>query len=381
MNQEESEASEPEKNIKQQVDNSTIYGGMQAANGDGTVQFQVNGNVSIEANIRLEQRLGTEIPEQLKLKSFWQKVCNYLKTLLFLIVALVTWFFLGFTATHAFPSSLVESLIGCLFSGFKIYKVQVGKAVEESIKSAWQTVRLKLHDIPTPESVVATGSKREARELNRLDSEYWLLTAAIELLSANISPSDRNLVDWKLSEIDERRDLLSERLQPLKSEHFKLMNRLQETWKSCYEFFSLKAIRQEKENKKVERILSYLVVSYAGEVPSSREVIQGMLEVLDEEITKYPRLKTLREAWRLLNWTYSYTEYSSEGIREDPKYEEFHVRARQESLIYHILGGCWRYPRVERAGDDEIIRFFKAIEDAEAEKLKICKTCQRIFSR
>lgn len=280
------------------------------------------------------------------------------------------------TVNHAFPSSLVNSLVNYLFSGFKLYKWQLGKAVDKSIDSTWQEIKSHLYQLRVPESVVATGDKREARELNKLDSEYWLLIAAVELLSDGISPSEKSLVNWKLSELDEQRDFLLERLQPLKRKYYGQLNWIESFWNSCYSLFTLKVLRQEQELKKVQEILNDLVVSYVRQEPSSKEVLQEMLEALDEKTTKNPRLKTLYKTWRLLNWIYSYIETSTATATEDPVYSKFPVRARLDSYCYHLPDGCSNYPRVEKEEHKKIIKFFETVEEAEAEGLDLCGRCK-----
>jgi hypothetical protein len=315
----------------------------------------------------------------LRLKSFWRKLCNYVKTLLFLFIALTAWVFLGFTASHAFPLWLSDSLINYLFSGFKVHKWKLEKAVDHSLNCVWQGVKLQLGNIPPSKSVNATGCKGEAKELNRLDSGYWLLIAAIKLLTTGINPSDKSSIDWKLSELDEQRDFILERLQPLKRKHYRWLSQVQNFWNSCYEVFTLKAVRRERELKQIEKVFNDLVRLYLQQEPTSREVLQEMLEVLDEKVTSNPRIKTLYKAGRLINWVYSYIEKSTPVITEDPIYEKLPVRAIRRSPCYHLPNGCRLYPRVEKSKDSERIKFFETVEEAKAENLYLCGKCKIIL--
>ncbi|MGJ5633859.1 hypothetical protein [Nostoc sp. CALU 1950] len=254
----------------------------------------------------------------------------------------------------------------------------MNKAVDQSLNSIWQEVRAKLHHIATSESVIATADKREANKLNRLDSEYWLLLRAIELLTIGINSSDRDLVDWKLSELDEQKDFVLDRLDPLKKKHYSLLSKIQDTWHSCYAIFTFEAIRRERSFRKIEKILTNLIVSYINQ-ESSKENIQEMLEVLDEKIAKNPRLKTLYQTSRLLNWVYSYIGNLSTNISEDPIYRDYPVRAKRGRYCYHLPNGCSHYPRVEKPEHRKTILFFKTIEEAKAENLDLCGSCKRII--
>ncbi|BAY23683.1 hypothetical protein NIES2100_34750 [Calothrix sp. NIES-2100] len=304
---------------------------------------------------------------------------NYITTLLFFFVVFFVWFFLGFTASHAFPIDLIQSLTNYLFSGFQAYQWQLNKAVDHSLNSIWQEVRAKLHHTPTSESVIATADKREASQLNQLDSEYWLLLRAIELLTVGVNTTDRDLVDWKLTELDEQRDFILDRLNPLKRKHYGLLNKIQDTWHSCYAIFTFEAIRREKSFKRIEKILTDLLITYINQEPS-KENIEEMLEVLDEKMAKNPRLKTLFQTSRLLNWVYSCIGNLSMDVNEDPIYKDYPVRAKRGRYCYHLPNGCSHYPRVEKPEHQAKILFFKTIKEAEAQNLDLCGTCKRIIS-
>lgn len=260
-----------------------------------------------------------------------------------------------------------------------MHKWTLDKALDQSLNDVWQGIKTQLSNIPTSKSVIATGNRGEARELNRLDSGYWLLIAAIKLLSTGIEPSDKSLIDWKLSELDEQRDVILDRLRPLKSKHYRWLSQLQTIWNSCYEVFTLKAVRRERELKKIEKIFNDLVGLYLQQEPSSREVIQEMLEVLDEKVTNNPKIKTLYKAWRLINWVYSYIEKSTAVITEDPIYKKYPVRALRGRPRYHLPNGCRLYPRVEKPENSEGIRFFKTVEEARSENLDLCGRCKSIL--
>lgn len=290
----------------------------------------------------------------------------------------MTWFFLGITATHAFPGSIVTSLINYLFSGFQTHKWKLNKAFDQSLNFIWQEVRSKLHNIPSSESVIATGDKLEARKLNKLDSEYWLFVRITELITAGVNVADKDVIDWKLSELDEQRDIINDRLQPLKKRYYSLLSTIQDVWHSCYAVFTLEAIRREKGFKRIEKILTDLLIAYIVQEPS-KENIQEMLEVLDEKLTKNPRLKTLYQTSRLLNWVYSYIGNLSTDVDEDPIYKDYPVRARHGKNCYHLPNGCSQYPRVEKPEHREKILFFKTSQEAKAQNLDLCGSCKRIL--
>jgi hypothetical protein len=262
------------------------------------------------------------------------------------------------TASYAFPIDLVTSLTNYLFSGFQTHKWRLDQAVDQSLNSIWQEIRAKLDDISLSDSIISTGDKKETIKLNRLDSEYWLFMNTMELLTTGINASDQELIDWKLSELDEQRDVILDRLSPLKKRHYSLLNKIQDTWHSCYSVFTLEAIRREKGFKRIEKTLTDLLIVYIDQEPS-KERIQEMLEVLDEKLTKNPRLKTLYQTSRLLNWVYSYIGNLSTDVEEDSIYKAYTVRARHGSNCYHLYNGCSQYPRVEKPEDKQTILFFK----------------------
>lgn len=317
------------------------------------------------------------LPESLKLISFWQKFWNYVKTLLLLFVVFIAWFFLGFTASHSFPIDLIKDFATYLLSGFQTHNFELDKAVSQSLNSMWQRARSAVNNINSSETVIATGDKREASELNKLDSEYWLLSRIIELLTTGISTTDKDLVDWKLSELDEERDFILDRLRPLKRKYYSWLSRVENSWQSFYALFTLQAIRQQKRLKIFERSLSSLVIFYINREPS-KENIQEMLEALDEIMSKNPRLKPLYQTSRLLNWVYLYIESLTTDVQEDPIYKEYPVRARCEKSCYHLPNGCTHYPRVEKPEDPAKILFFRTIEEAEAQNLNLCGSCRKI---
>jgi hypothetical protein len=242
----------------------------------------------------------------------------------------------------------------------------------------WQEARLTVNNINSLDTVIATGDEREANELNRLDSKYWLLSKIIELLTIGVIVTDKDLVDWKLSELDEERDFILDRLRPLKRKYYTWLTRIEDSWQSFYSLFTLQAIRREKRLRIFERSLTSLVIFYISREPS-KENIQEMLEALDEIMARNPRLKPLYQTSRLLNWVYSYIESSTTNVQEDPIYREYLVRARREKPCYHLPNGCTHYPRVEKPEDKERILFFRTTEEAKAQNLNLCGSCRKIL--
>ncbi|KAM3100499.1 hypothetical protein ACKFKF_11810 [Phormidesmis sp. 146-12] len=295
----------------------------------------------------------------------------------------VAWFFLGFTASHAFPIDLVKSFISYLFSGFQTHKLELNKAVSQSLNLMWQEARSTVNNMDSLETVIATGDKHEASELNKLDSKYWLLSRIVELLAAGISAPDKDLVDWRLSELGEKRDFILSRLHPLKRKHYTWLSRIEDSWQYFYAVLTLQAIKREKELSIFERSLTSLVIFYIHREPS-KENIQEMLEALDDLMARNPRLKPLHQTSRLFNWVYSCieklaTDIQEDPVQEDPVYKEYPVRARREKPCYHLPNGCTHYPRVEKAEDPAEILFFKTIGEAEAQNLDLCGSCRRIL--
>lgn len=319
-----------------------------------------------------------ELPDSLRLNTFWKKLWNYIKTLLFIFVVFIAWFFLGFTATHAFPVSLVKALTGCLFIGFQTYKWQLDKAVDQSLNSIWHEVKSEVDNIATSESVIATGDREEAIKLNRLDSKYWLLLKIIELLSSGVSRSERDVIDRKLNELDEQRDFIYKRLHSLKNKYYKIFNKIQAAWAVFYSFTPFEIIKKRRDYNKVEKILNDLDINYTKEIVS-QEKIQEMLEILDEKSARDRKIKTLQKTLRLFNWVYSYIKILTPTVSEDPQYQNYPVRARLESRCYHLPNGCEHYPRIEKPEHKNKFLLFKTVEEAKQQNLDLCKTCQRIL--
>lgn len=274
----------------------------------------------------------------------------------------------------------MKALTGYLFSGFQAHKWQLNKALEQSLNSTWQEVKSEVNSIPTASSVPETSNGEEARRLNRLDSKYWLILRATELLSGGIPSSDRNLVDWKLHELDEERESLYNRLQPLRRRYYKRLDRIQGVWNFCYSIFTFKAVRKNREFREIEKILAALDSTYTGRIPS-RENIQEMLEIVDEKVLNYPRSQFLHRTSRLFNWIYLNLESLTTKVAEDPKYKDYPVRARHGSSRYHLPNACSHYPRVEKPEDQATILFFRTIEEAEAHDLNLCGSCKRMRRR
>lgn len=274
----------------------------------------------------------------------------------------------------------MKALTGYLFSGFQTYKWQLDRAVEQSLNSAWREVKSEVDNIPTSSSVPEISNGEEARKLNRLDSKYWLILRAIELLSVGVHSSNRNVIDWKLHELDEERDAIRNRLRPLRRRYYKGLDRIQNSWDICYSFLTLEIVRKGREFRKTEKILAVLDKTYTGQVPS-RENIQEMLEVVDEKVANHPRSQSLHRTSRLLNWIYLNIESLTTKVSEDPKYKDYPVRARRGRPCYHLPNACSHYPRVEKPEDQATILFFRTVEEADAKNLDLCGSCKRILRR
>ena len=284
------------------------------------------------------------------------------------------------TASHAFPTDIIDLFLKYLFSGFRCHKFKVDKAVKYSLDSIWSEVSLRAYNITISDSIAETSDQEETRELNKLESEYWLLLQIIDLLSSNGTNHDRALLNQGIHSLDQERESILKRLNPLKSRYYKLLSQVQDISNTTLSFLLYDIFRNIEEQKNNEKILTEVYERYSCKDPSKLN-IKEMIKSLEAMIGSIPRSKNLYITLDLVRWIDLVIE-DLEGIHaEAPQYSRYKVRAKRTSNKYHIYSNCSKYPRVEKPGDDEKIKFYSDIQEAEEENKFLCKDCKKISKR
>ena len=154
---------------------------------------------------------------------------------------------------QAFPIKLAQSLLKYTFSSFWRDVKEPTVAVENSCSSLWQGIRRSIKVLPSSELVPITGDIFEARGLNKLDSQYWLLIRLVEIFQEKNDASEA--IFWKIKELEEQRTFILNRLEPLKKKYYKQLHNLQNLLDDLTDFLSIKI----KKYEQVDEILSELI--------------------------------------------------------------------------------------------------------------------------
>lgn len=352
----------PQPKISQNS-SGNLGGGQQAIYGDNNFQNQDN----ITFNIYLNEDF-FELPEHLTFKSWKHKFCNYIKTIIFLLLVLLSWGFLGIFANHAFPPSLVKDILKYSFAGVWSQSKSASEIFEETSANLWKnTKHIMLSSLPDIEE---TNDKIEAKKLNRRDSYYWLIANLAEILQEDSDQSEE--IFWNIRKLEEKRLNINPRLEHLKQKHLKELKFVQES-------ISKLTLLSKKSQKydQVEKILNELVRKYVMRKNVSELEIQDLIEDLGTKITKTPMTQSLYNVWKLLNWIYT-------QVHESKNHESYTALDSSYPLIralktkqrkYHIRKDCGRYPKIETIEDVKLLDFYDTEEDAKKDRY-ICDLCK-----
>ena len=367
-------ASEPNKESDNhqpkisQNSSGNLGGGQQAIYGDNNFQNQNNDNRIF--NIYSNEDF-FELPEYLTFKSWKHKFYNYIKTIVFLLLVLIAWSFLGIFANQAFPPKLVKDLLKYSFAGVWNNPKSISdvdKIIERSSNNLWKYTALSISRNLPP--INETNDETEAKELNKIDSRYWLIAHLAEILQEDSEQSEE--IFWNIRKLEEKRLYISPRLERLKQKHLKELKFVQES-------ISRLTLLSKKSKKydQVEKILNELVQKYVMRGNVSELEIQDLIEDLEAKLTKTPMTQSLYHVWKLLNWVYI-------QVHESKHHELFTALDSSYPLIralktkqrkYHIRKDCGRYPKIETEEDVKLLDFYETEEDAKKDRY-ICNLCK-----
>ncbi len=366
------ESDNPQPKISQNS-SGNLGGGQQAIYGDNNSQNQDNRTYNIYLNEDF-----FELPEHLIFKSWKHKFCNYIKTIVFLLLVLVSWSFLGIFANQAFPPPLVKDLLKYSFAGVwnnPKSLSDVDEMIEKASNNLWRNTKRSIALNLTP--IKETNDKTEAEELSKIDSRYWLLAHLAEILQEDSEQFEE--VFWAIRKLEEKRLYISTRLEPLKQKHLKELKFVQE---SIGRLTLLS--NKSKKYDQVEKILNELVQKYVMRENVSELEIQELIEVLEEKAAKIPMTQSLYNVWKLVDWMntqVSNLKPTNSDVSNLSSIDSNYPPIRALKIKhgkYHIPNGCRdRYPMVEKPENAERIIFYDSIEDAAKDGRKICDNCRK----
>ncbi|NEP57415.1 MAG: hypothetical protein F6K31_10375 [Symploca sp. SIO2G7] len=322
----------------------------------------------------------------MKFQSLWQKIWNYIKTLLFLCTIAVVWSVVGWNAKHIFPPSIAVSLVNYAFGGFWNSEGNLIVRFEESYHKLWTRIQRQLYHLHDSNDIPQTNDRSEAKILSNIDSQHWLLIEILKLISQG--SDNQNSLFWLVRELEEERDVIAERLNPLKANYYRTINKVQSSFSFILDSVSLIFIKG-KEYEEVEEIFTYLIVKYLKSTVPTQLEVQELLEAVDKKLLDKSEIKLIYKFWRLLNWVASIEKqnsaFNSEVINYEPVdiYEKYPIRAWENKHVYHYPQGCTHYPGREKQEYRNGILFFATPQEAESPPfmLKVCGTCKKIIAR
>ena len=287
---------------------------------------------------------------------------------------------MGLFVNQAFPKSLTSSLVKYTFNGFWSHIKTPSNFLEITSDRMWEGIRRSIAVLPSLDSIECTNDKAEAQELNKLDSQYWLLARLAESLQEGSENFDD--VFWKIRELEEERIAIASRLEPLKQVYLKSLDSFQD-------FISRLSLvlRRSKKHDQVEKILNEIVQGYIHIENASELQVQELIEFLENKTSQLPKTQSLYNVWRLANWIHiqtrnlHFSELESSVIADiDSTYPP--VRAFKEKSSskpkFHVPNGCGHgYPKVEKLEDKENIDFYETIYQAEKAGREMCIRCKK----
>jgi Trypsin-like peptidase domain len=310
---------------------------------------------------------------------------NYIKTLFFLLKVAFKWFLLGRKAPRAFPMKTIAFLVEHTF------KRDLGQEIKRQRKDLTRKLTFE----------VDPNGCNQAKLLNKLDSQAEVLSQLINMLVSeeqDIASVSRLL--WATEVIYEQRDLIGElkqkegnyypQLELLKKRKSfqifdnrdsgnymsadriisRLMARHTNTnlvlWNSLSSWIN-ELIENIGGNPKfgvllIEKILSSLMVDFVNP-SSSKPSVSLIIDDLEEEIRKNPRLKILKKVQILLE------SVAGKLVQGGP------YRAWSATGAYHFNRQCKLYPERVQLEEMDRILCYDTREEAERNHLS-CKICQ-----
>lgn len=311
-----------------------------------------------------------------------QKRENYRKALCFLIKVLFKWLILGTKAPRAFPFKTITSLIEHTF------KSDLGQEIKKQRVQLTQRLNIE----------VDKEAGGQARILNELDSQAWVLNTLINIfMDENQDLASISRLLWANEIIYEQRSLIQE-LKNIEGNSYPEL----EAFKKKYPIFDEKNdtkyidtdriigkivaqhtdtnlllydlakillqqfIEQIKENPRYNfTYISYLAIFFKHQrnYQQTTDSIDAIFTNLENEIKGNPKLKVLPKVYLLLK--------SVVG----EKVEGGQFRAWNKAGCYHFSRKCKLYP--ERAKPEEMkkILCYETRQEAEEKNHKPCKIC------
>lgn len=285
---------------------------------------------------------------------------------------------LGLFSKQAFPLSLIKSLIGYTFEGSAKYLTKPERFLDNTSKNLWKAIRSSIICLPDHEKLIEeTDTVKEARDLNKIESQYWLLIQLSEKLQ--VGSEDYEVVFWKLRELEEERQDILQRLEPLKKKYLRNLDDLQQELSKFSQIFA-----SSKQDKEIEDLLNNLVINLKKDEVTELE-IQELLETVKEKAYEFPNTQRIYNVWRLIDWVYQNSwlrrEQSFSALdmqnQMDSHYPPVRAHISKSRTKYHLPHGCHLYPKVENESDVDRIYFFLDAKEAERSGFKICGLCKK----
>ncbi|MBD2000024.1 hypothetical protein H6G00_26000 [Leptolyngbya sp. FACHB-541] len=348
--------------FQQNVENSTILGGVQAAYGNNINQIQAQNVFAISSDKLLLSDLD-------KL-TFWKRFCNYIYVFFFLIGVWISWTFLGIFVPYTFPFESIKSLISCYFRG---------KSFKYSSAELWKKINLeqqRLQDINPTDLLSLSNSREKFIRLNRTDSKYWLFLRIIDLFSSGRRDSSNSDFASRVSRIMEN---LEEKKIPIELELEELEELYSERSVKIKRF--IKSFRQKDDRNygKLERILNKLLIEYTQRIPPFESDIQEFIDSFKIHLDDNSDVKALHKIEQLLDWTLQKSDFeipATDKIASISK-SGSRFRAKESSKVYHFEESCPNYPKAENLKQKEQICYFETSEEAKNQGLKPCQKCSK----
>ncbi len=317
-----------------------------------------------------------------------KKKLNYLKTIWFLIKVLGKWIILGHQAPRAFPFKTIQVLFQHTLKG------DLGQEIKRQREKLSSDLALKLD----------LEGTYQARLINQLDSQAWVISSLIENLIDNKQDlASLSRLSWANDILYEQRGLLQE----LKHKEGNLYPKL-EDFKKKYKIFDY---QRDSRYVDADKVIGGLIAKYSTnksllidsldlsvsswftlqelepnyslfyidsllkifdffpriDYMNALETKVSLDEILDDlerNILANPRLKILRKFKVLLQGTVG------ELVVGGP------IRARKTSNVYHYNRACHNYPERVNPSEMRDVQCFSTVEDAKkAGYVRACIIC------
>ncbi|MDC0832270.1 hypothetical protein POG22_04490 [Geitlerinema sp. CS-897] len=280
----------------------------------------------------------------------------------------LVWLLFGLAAQYSFPFSTTFQLIKCLFSG----------NLKEQINITQKNIQDNLH---IQKGLLYTeDSKNKVKDLSKLDSQYWLVTKLIEILS--MGASETSSQEEILNFLNFYRAELLEELIPLQKQYYPLWSYL-----------------TSKESSRSILLMDSLVTKlYANYTQARDNVGQASSENIEELILDFEiELRQLKDKMRnqeyliLQKFYYLLDWISQQNLGETidnskKKQVESSVIGNHASKKYHVKYGCADYKRLLNSfqnprEDSSHIELMTSPDIAENCGLELCKKCKEKINK